>query len=205
VERDRRAVLLPESYPPDCTPIQEVERMMFRTPIALAVAGLILSGCADTTAPDSAALADDALIAADAASLGATVNPAERSSYPVTYNIFVCEEAVEFSGEVRLRIHWADPPSQATTAETFSVHARLHNVTGLGADSGDRYRLLGQQSASFGPASFGSNGERFTTVIKQRYIRQGSGKVAEVTSTFHFVANRNGVILERSESGGGCL
>jgi hypothetical protein len=139
------------------------------------------------------------------ASQGANVNPSEKSSYAFDQIVGVCTEYVHFTGEVRMQIHWADPPSNATTSETFHVKSRLHGIRGEGLTSGDSYRLLGQQGGTFGPASFGTNGERISTVIKQRYIRAGTGKVAEVTSTFHLVVNRNGVIVDRYETTAECL
>jgi hypothetical protein len=175
----------------------------FVVPIPLFIAAFVASGCSDAT-PTAPAAVDAAQLEAGSPAYGATVSHS-RGAYAVHFTYPVCGEMVDFAGELQWQFHTAAPPGHATTNSMLSSKTWFRNVTGVGALSGDTYRMNGQRFSPYGPGIYGGNGARFTRVATQQFIRQGGGKVFEITATYHMVTNPNGLAVEREEYSATCL
>jgi hypothetical protein len=105
----------------------------------------------------------------------------------------VCtSETIVAAGNIHIQFHVTD------TGEGIQIsgHANLANLSAIGQDTGNKYRLVGSSSASFGLQVLTPGGaEVVHFVLHQRWVAQGPGNDRAFESGSHFTVNANGELV----------
>jgi hypothetical protein len=139
------------------------------------------------------------VVAVMASATAALANgPAEKFTFPVTGEQFVCDDAIYTitSGEVQIVTHEG---SAAQGNANFTFTLTPHKVVAED-ELGNVVSIVGAEWAG-GAFNANTGGEVFTLTQKFQLVSEGGGTVGNVNVTFHVTAQPNNFVLNDFDFG----